>query len=487
MRLYEHNYSYDALGNILEDGWKSYEYDTQNNNYLLGHDNNTNQYTYDAHGNLTQAPNLDEIVWNCHDRMLSVNSYSDIYSYYSYDLQGERTRKVVVKNNIIEEYYYFCGYELYRKINNNNVEDERKTISIFDMKMTVEEIPDEKSNKTKKMMRYEIDPYRTIARLETATITDSNPVSNPDTVIRYQYDNHLGSACLELNENAEIISYEEYYPFGSSSYCAMNDSIEVSMKRYRFCGKERDEETGLYYFGARFYAPWMCRFCSCDELQFSHLELNPYNFCANNPLRFIDPDGMDFEPVVDKENKTITITAVYYTTDDNKERLQTALNAWNDQSGKYSLSTGEGDKPETYIINFNLTIAEGEHPTAEEVGRDFSRDGKSNLFQVTELPIPTERGRTEDGFNIRIDAKRGLPRTDIHEIGHTLGIGEGSNGVMAQGEKSDRVTKTHVATILERSGMKTFGNFSGSMVQSQEAKPLRTHNMLGNFIRTKKN
>jgi len=135
LRLYEHNYSYDALGNILEDGWKSYEYDTQNNNYLLGHDNNTNQYTYDAHGNLTQAPNLDEIVWNCHDRMLSVNSYSDIYSYYSYDLQGERTRKVVVKNNIVEEYYYFRGYELYRKINNGNLKEERKTISIFDMKI----------------------------------------------------------------------------------------------------------------------------------------------------------------------------------------------------------------------------------------------------------------------------------------------------------------------------------------------------------------
>jgi RHS repeat-associated protein len=292
LRLYNHDYSYDALGNILEDGWKTYEYNTLNNNFLLGHDNAVKQYTYDAHGNLTKAPNLGEILWSSQDRMMSVNSYSDIYSYYNYDLQGERTRKVVVKNNIIEEYYYFCGYELYRKTNNNTLEEERKTISIFDMKITEEEVTDNE-NKTKKVMRYEIDPYRTIARLETATIVDSNEVIDPDTVVSFQYDNHLGSACLELNENAEIISYEEYYPFGTTSYCAMNGSIEVSMKRYRFCGKERDEETGLYYFGARFYAPWMCRFTAVDPMAHKYPHHSNYVYCANNPLRIIDPDGRE--------------------------------------------------------------------------------------------------------------------------------------------------------------------------------------------------
>lgn len=65
--------------------------------------------------------------------------------------------------------------------------------------------------------------------------------------IRYPYDNHLGSASLELNEKAEIISYEEYHPFGTTSYRSGRTETEVSLKRYKYVGKERDDETGLYY------------------------------------------------------------------------------------------------------------------------------------------------------------------------------------------------------------------------------------------------
>ena len=61
-----------------------------------------------------------------------------------------------------------------------------------------------------------------------------------------QLDNHLGSA-------AEIL-YEEYHPYGSTSYRASPSGVEVSARRYRYTGKERDEETGLYYYGARYYA-----------------------------------------------------------------------------------------------------------------------------------------------------------------------------------------------------------------------------------------
>ena len=65
-------------------------------------------------------------------------------------------------------------------------------------------------------------------------------------VTRYQYDNHLGSACLELDEHADTISYEEYHPFGTTSYRAGRLDTEVALKRYKYCGKEWDEETGLF-------------------------------------------------------------------------------------------------------------------------------------------------------------------------------------------------------------------------------------------------
>ena len=80
----------------------------------------------------------------------------------------------------------------------------------------------------------------------------------PEQLIRYQFGNHLGSASLELDDQAQIISYEEYYPYGSTSYQAVRSQTETP-KRYRYTGMERDEESGLNYHGARYYAAWLGR------------------------------------------------------------------------------------------------------------------------------------------------------------------------------------------------------------------------------------
>jgi RHS repeat-associated protein len=105
-------------------------------------------------------------------------------------------------------------------------------------------------------------------------------------------NNHLGSSSLEVNEDAEVISYEEYYPYGSTSYQAVRSDIEVSAKRYRYTGMERDEETGLNYHTARYYALWLGRWASCDPLSVK-IKTNLYNYCSNNPLSFKDLNGKD--------------------------------------------------------------------------------------------------------------------------------------------------------------------------------------------------
>jgi RHS repeat-associated protein len=91
--------------------------------------------------------------------------------------------------------------------------------------------------------------------VETRTLDTAGTTQAPRQLIRYQFGNHLGSASLELDEQAQIISYEEYAPYGSSTYQAVRSQTETA-KRYRYTGKERDEESGLYYHGARYYAAW---------------------------------------------------------------------------------------------------------------------------------------------------------------------------------------------------------------------------------------
>ena len=212
---------------------------------------------YDAHGNMLTMPHLTNMVWDYLDQLHSAGN-GTFTSYYNYDAEGNRSRKVVIKNNIREERYYVGNYEAYKKYTNDVLDYERNTINIAD---------DEK----------------VFVRIETKT--------GESSVIRYQYDNHLGSACLELDDTGQIISYEEYHPFGTTSYRSGRNETEVSLKRYKYNGKERDEETGLYMYGMRYYAAWICRFVNVDPLQFDYPELTPFQYASNRPITMIDIDG----------------------------------------------------------------------------------------------------------------------------------------------------------------------------------------------------
>src|SRR5262249_16849506 len=151
-------------------------------------------------------------------------------SWYVYDAEGQRVRKVVQKGNLTEERLHFGDIEIFRRTRNGGLELERETLHVTDDK-------------------------RRIAMVDNPT--SETPATQETQLIRYQYSNHLETACLELDDLAQIISYEEYYAFGSTSYQGTDQSREVPAKRYRYTGKERDEESGFYYYGARYYAPWL--------------------------------------------------------------------------------------------------------------------------------------------------------------------------------------------------------------------------------------
>jgi RHS repeat-associated protein len=132
-----------------------------------------------------------------------------------------------------------------------------------------------------------MDDKQRIALVETRNaVNDGSPVQ----LIRYQLGNHLGSASLELSEKANIISYEEYTPYGNTSYQAVDHAIKAAAKRYRYTGKERDEETGLSYHSARYYAPWIGRWSSSDPAGLVDGP-NLYRYALNNPIRLFDPSG----------------------------------------------------------------------------------------------------------------------------------------------------------------------------------------------------
>jgi RHS repeat-associated protein len=291
MRNYIEQYQYDSVGNILRvvhqannGNWtRRYESDSQSNRLLstsLPGDVNppySAKYTYDAHGNMTRMPHLPRMTWDEHDHLQSttrqvVNVGMPETTSYAYDSAGQRVRKATARQAAQgvtptrkSERIYLGPFDIYREydVDGTTVTLERETLHVMDDRQRV-------------------------AVVETRTTGKDAGLAQ---LFRYQYSNHLGSAALELDDQADVISYEEYFPYGSTSYQAVRNQTETP-KRYRYTGKERDEKSDLYYHGARYYAPWLGRWTSVDPAGTIDGP-NLFVYCRSNPSHYLDPTGTE--------------------------------------------------------------------------------------------------------------------------------------------------------------------------------------------------
>jgi len=308
---YTERYVYDAVGNMLQmrhrgsqpvqPGWTSgFSFDeasliepAKDSNRLsrtilsnAGGAPQLEPYLYDAHGNMLRMPHLGgqsgpNMEWDYRDQLRRVDKGGGGEVFYVYDSSGQRVRKVWKKSPALtEERIYLGGFEIFRRhggtISPATAKLERETLHVMD------------------------DDKR-IALVETRTLDVAGSDPAPPRLIRYQLANHLSSSCVELDDEARIISFEEYSPYGSSTYQGVRSQTEAA-KRYRFTGKERDEESGFYYHGARYYAPWLGRWTACDP---SGLADGPnlYRYARANPIAFRDPSGHDSQEADAKQRQ----------------------------------------------------------------------------------------------------------------------------------------------------------------------------------------
>jgi RHS repeat-associated protein len=295
---YKEKYSYDKAGNLYQlrhyNNTSSLAYtrdikiDQYTNRAVLVDDPNNPPVIvnyFDANGNQIVLEHLKEISYNYRDNIsravvIKRPGGTDDAEYYVYDSQGNRVRKVsekVINTTTgaieVEDKIYLGGVEIKRIRQQSSLILQRSTLHIMDDRS-----------------RIAISHNWSMDTLNRETTSSADLNKNKT---RYQYGNHLGSASLELDTTGQIISYEEYTPYGESSMMVGNNQTEVKLKEYRYTGKERDDFTRLYYYGARYYASWLGRWLTTDPKMEEGDSLNLYQFCKNNPVINVDPDGRE--------------------------------------------------------------------------------------------------------------------------------------------------------------------------------------------------
>ena len=118
-----------------------------------------------------------------------------------------------------------------------------------------------------------------------------NNFQDPDAYEKlqfYYHPDHLGSSSYITNLDGEVVQHIEYVPFGE---VFIEERNSIWNTPYLFNAKEFDEETGLYYYGARYYEPRVSLWISTDPMQEKTSNITTYAYCINNPVAYIDHDG----------------------------------------------------------------------------------------------------------------------------------------------------------------------------------------------------
>lgn len=229
---------------------------------------------FDAAGNQLRTAGVPALIWNYRSELACAiivdrgKTADPDAKFSTYDATGKRIRTLVQRKTAApqletEETLYLGSLEITRRRQGGTIVSESRRLRLMDAEDCVAEL-----------LSWPIGPPAGVA---------SSPM-------RYQISDAQGSSAMETDAAGKLISYEAYAPYGSTVYATGASLAEVSLKRYRYSGERRDQPTGLYYYGSRYYAPWIGRWLSPDPGGTMD-GLNLYAFLGGNPVTFVDPDG----------------------------------------------------------------------------------------------------------------------------------------------------------------------------------------------------
>jgi RHS repeat-associated protein len=239
------NYSYDGVGNRMS-SQLSASYGYQPFNRLTS--TATATYSYDANGNLiskTDSSGTSQYTSDFENRLKQVTLPSGATVTYKYDALGRRIQRS--PSSGVSTNFVYDGQDVVKDLNSDGSTVDYLNGPGIDNKL----------------------------RFTDSRLTATGPL--------YFLQDHLGSTTALTNSLGVSISQMSYDAFGNSS--------GSSLTRYDYTGRERDPDTGLLYYRARWYDPQLGRFISEDPIGLEG-GINSYSYVKNNPTQFMDPLGL---------------------------------------------------------------------------------------------------------------------------------------------------------------------------------------------------
>lgn len=279
LRPYTQTFDYDVAGNLKErhhsnaPTFRMFTSATSNRSLAQRNDGSLPTEAdialgFDANGNQRQLMPGQQMDWDARNQLSRVTQVAreeepDDDEHYRYDRPGHRLRTVRMahtpRRTLRSEVLYLPGLELHR---------------------------DSASGKEHHVISLQAGRNQ----VRVLHWTSAPPDGLVNDQLRYSLTDHLGSCAVELDHLGRLISQEWYYAFGGTACWVGRNGVEAKYKTIRYSGKKRDA-TGLYYYGYRYYAPWLQRWVSPDP--FLALDgLNLFCMLTNNPIKFVDGGGL---------------------------------------------------------------------------------------------------------------------------------------------------------------------------------------------------
>ena len=237
--------------------------------------------------------------------------------------------------------------------------------------------------------------------------------TNTEEIFFYHSD-HLGSTSYITDAKANITQFDAYLPYGE---LLVDEHSSTEEMPYKFNGKEFDEETGLYYYGARYMNPRTRLWYGVDPLAEKYVSTGSYVYCIDNPIRLIDPDGRKVKADVNSQKNIYNILT-----------KEDAKYVKFDKNGILDVHSLQKLDSKSDIIQAIKTLANSDITYSFEVkseddhGKKF-KDGDFNFYRgVTEIPGAESQPSKDNDVHIIVGinlSEKQQAKTTAHEgMGH---------------------------------------------------------------------